>query len=165
MKTILSPTDRSPTLDVSPPANMPSFQVRTILVPTDLGERHSKTVWLAAQFAQKWGAEINLLHVYYRSVPTSCNRPTHGTYDCEEYRSAKVSALQELCRRVKEYYPSCEAYFTEGYPPHEIARYARHLHADLLILSQNLQVPPILGLSETPAIVREAGIPALILPN
>src|SRR3974390_1408497 len=120
MKTILSPTDRSQTLDVSPPANMPSFQVRTILVPTDLGERHSKTVWLAAQLAEKWGAELKLLHVYHRPAPTSCSRPAHGAYNCEEHRSAKVSALQELCRGVKEHYPLCEAYFTEGYPPHEI---------------------------------------------
>jgi nucleotide-binding universal stress UspA family protein len=128
-------------------------------------ERHIKTVWLAAQLAEKWGAKLNLLHVYHSPISTSCSRPTHGTYDCEEYRSAKVSALQELCRQVNAGYPHCEAYFSEGYPPDEIARYARELHADLLILSQNLRVPPVFGLSETPAIVREAGIPALILPN
>jgi hypothetical protein len=164
MKTILSPSDRAETLDFSPPESRPSLQVRTVLVPTDLEERHIKTVWVAAQLAEKWGAELKLLHVYHAPVSTS-TRPTYGTYHCEEYRSAKVSALQELCRQVKECYPHCQAYFTEGYPPDEIGQYAKHLHADLLILSQNLHVPPLLGLSETPAIVRQAGIPALILPN
>jgi nucleotide-binding universal stress UspA family protein len=165
MKTIPPPTDRSLSLDFLSPESRPSLEVRTILVPTDLKERHIKTVWFAAQLAQKWGAKLKLLHVYHNPASISCSRPTHGTYHCEEYRSAKVSALQELCRQVKESYPDCEAYFTEGYPPDEIGRYAKHLHADLLILSQNLRVPGVLGLSETPAIIREAGIPALILPN
>ena len=165
MKTILSPSDHSETLDFSPPESRPSLQVRTILVPTDLEERHMKTVWLAAELAANWGAELKLLHVYHHPVLTSYTRPMHGTYVCEEYRSAKVSALRELCRQVNEFYPHCQAYFAEGYPPDEIGQYAKHLHADLLILSQNLRLPAVLGLSETPAIIREAGIPALILPN
>lgn len=165
MKTILSASNHPETLDFSPPENRPSLQVRTILVPTDLEERHIKTVWLAAELAQKWGAKLNILHVYHSPISTSYSRPMHGTYDCEEYRSAKVNALQELCRQVKESCPNCEAYFSEGYPSDEIARYARCLHADLLILSQNLRVPPLFGLSETPAIIRQAGIPALVLPN
>lgn len=166
MKTTISPTDYAEGLQFPRVPHVPYFHVRSILVPTDLELRHQKTVWVAAQVAKTWGAELNILHVYHHPVSASHNRPTNGTYECEEYRAAKFSALQDLRRRVKEYYcPRCEAYFTEGHPPEEIARYARNLHSDLLIISQDLHIPPMFTFSETPAIIRETGIPVLVLPS
>jgi nucleotide-binding universal stress UspA family protein len=166
MKTSISPTDYAEGLQFPHVPHVPDFHVRSILVPTDLELRHVKTVWVAAEVAKKWGAELNLLHVYHDPVSGPHNRPTTGTYPCEDYRAAKFNALQDLRHRVKEYYyPRCEAYFSEGHPPEEIARYARSLHADLLIISQDLHTPPLFTFSETPAIIRETGIPVLVLPS
>ena len=166
MKTTISPTDYAEGLQFPLVPHVPYFRVRSILVPTDLELRHIKTIWVAAQVAHRWEAQLNLLHVYHHPVSASSNRPANGTYSCEDYRAAKLSALQDLRRQVKEYYyPRCEVYFTEGNPPEEIACYARNLHADLLIISQDLHIPQLFTFSETPAIIRETGIPVLVLPS
>lgn len=140
--------------------------IRRIIVPTDFGECSTPAVRLAAEFADKFGAELILLHVVQdlalampdAVMPTPLPGPDLGQLS----DSAKVGLANLIEREnLARLNPRVEVRI--GSPVHEVIAAAGDLKADLLCVGTHGRTGLahlILG-SSAERIIREAPCPVL----
>lgn len=163
---------KSPQIDK--PAN-------TILIPVDFSAYSLKACEFGFHFAQKIGAEVLLLHVYFMPVyATSLPygdifNPHHGNE--ENARSVMQRAHNEITAfsdKIKEKVESGDfpevrysCILREGIPEEEIIRYAKEVHPRMIIMGTRGKDQKDIDLigSVTAEVIERARVPVLAIPE
>ena len=143
--------------------------IRRILVPTDFGECAAPAVRYAAELADKFGAELVLLHVVQDAalalpdavMPTPVPGPTSALIDAGQDGLANLITAENLEPRN----PRAEV--RVGSPAAEIVAAAKDLKADLLCVGTHGRgglARVILG-SVAELVLRQAPCPVLVRPK
>lgn len=109
--------------------------VKRILVPTDLTEESQNTIEFGLVLAQRFGAHLTLLHVYKQSYAVQFVRGPNSSDEVWKDRMHFVGTLKLWAQNVKERFADCDAEFRDGEPAEEIARTAKELNVDLIVIS------------------------------
>jgi nucleotide-binding universal stress UspA family protein len=142
------------------------IDLHRILVPTDFSKHSHNALTYAAAFAEKFGAELFLLHVVQDLalfIPEAVSVAPPVTPPIEQMTAAVHEALQRVVReeRLDRFTIHCEV--REGTPFYEIIQFARDSAIDLIIMGTHGHtglVHVLLG-SVTEKVVRKAPCPVL----
>ena len=137
-----------------------------ILVPTDFSKFSHNALNYAAAFAEKFGAEIYLLHVVQDLalfIPEAVSVAPPATPPIEQMTAAVLEGLQRVVREnnLGRFNVHCEV--REGTPFYEIIQFAKETAIDLIIMGTHGRsglVHVLLG-SVTEKVVRKAPCPVL----
>src|SRR4051812_34202515 len=140
--------------------------IRRILVPTDFSDRGALAVRYAAELADKFGAELVLLHIVPESVlalPDAVMPTPAPMADLDALTEAGRTGLAHLIAALKleAHKPRVEVRF--GSPGQEIVAAARDLHADLVCVATHGRggLARVLLGSVAEEVVRHAPCPVL----
>ena len=111
------------------------ISVKRILVPTDLTEESQKAIDFGLALAQRFGAHLTLLHVYKQSHAVQFVRGPNSSDEVWNDRMHFANTLKLWTENVKERLADCDAEFRDGEPSEEIARTAKELDVDLIVIS------------------------------
>jgi universal stress protein A len=140
------------------------LRIRSILVPIDFSASSRKALDYAVPFAEQFGAKLTLLHVVEPIASSDFGFPLM-------MESGKIMAAckgkLELLAKQKAINPKIleRAVVSEGRAFHEIARAAKNLKVDLIIISTHGYTGlkhALLG-STTERVVRHAPCPVLVV--
>ena len=133
-----------------------------ILVATDFSVAADEALARAIQMGLPLGASITVLHVHEpASVPALEGR----TFATSDAMIAHLSAaLAERVRRVRAAGLPAESKSLCGSPPAEIARHARRIEADLIILGARGRSNGARFGAVAEEVVRHASQPVLVVP-
>lgn len=139
-----------------------------ILVPTDFSKFSEAALAYAVAFAEKFGAELHLLHVVQdlaMMVPDTVNVVPPLGPSLEQLTSAVRQALDRVVRENQlERFPVRKE-VREGSAFHEIIQYAQQQNVDLIVMGthgRSALVHALLG-SVTEKVVRKAPCPVLTI--
>ena len=108
--------------------------IRRILIPVDARQVKSADLRPVLKVAQRFDAEVTLLHCY--EIPLSFHyavgRP--AIMDVILHRDFVRTQLLQLCAEVRKFFPSCRSEFTFGSLPVEILRASQRLPSDLIVV-------------------------------
>lgn len=110
------------------------FQFKRILCPTDLSESSFEGLEAAARLLDGDTGELLVLHV----EPQHLDLVRTGMLTAEEAMGRRANAVRNLCRAVDERLPAkvgAQPLLREGEAGREIARVARELKTDLIVLT------------------------------
>ncbi len=139
---------------------------RRILCPTDFSSVADVGVKRAADVAARTGAALLLLHVY-PPVTVYASPEIAGVALIRSDEVWRAQAHQELCLardRLRQMGVATHALMVEGYPPYQIARVARQLRCDLIVLATHGRTGVfrlLLGSSVVERVIRRAPCPVL----
>jgi|SRR4051794_30102403 len=139
--------------------------IKTILVPIDFSETSSHALEYAAAVAQAFGANVTVSHSYV--VPVHAASEGQGEISASELAvQVAEKAQRDLDAAVatqKERGVSCTGILTEGTACEEVARLARELLPDLIVVGAHERHTslraPLGSMAET--LLRRASIPVL----
>ncbi len=142
------------------------IDLRRILVPIDFSKHSHKALTYAASFAEKFAAEIHLLHVLQDLAvfyPDPISASTPALPPADQLTTATRTALDRLIQenKLQDLHVKTEA--RQGTPYQEIAEYAREHEIDLIIMGTHGRtglVHLLLG-SITEKVIRWAPCPVL----
>jgi nucleotide-binding universal stress UspA family protein len=142
------------------------IDLHRILVPTDFSKYSHNALTYAAAFAEKFGAELYLLHVVQDLalfIPEAVSVAPPVTPPIEQMTAAVHEALQRVVREedLGRFKVHCEV--REGTPFYEIIQFAKESDIDLIIMGTHGHsglVHVLLG-SVTEKVVRKAPCPVL----
>jgi nucleotide-binding universal stress UspA family protein len=142
------------------------IDLHRILVPTDFSKFSQNALKYAAAFAEKFGAEIYLLHVVQDLalfIPEAVSVAPPATPPIEQMTAAVREGLQRVVREsgLERFTVHCEV--REGTPFYEIILFAKEADIDLIIMGTHGRsglVHVLLG-SVTEKVVRKAPCPVL----
>src|SRR5690349_18556681 len=113
------------------------IDLRRILVPTDFSKHSQNALTYAVAFADKFGAELHLLHVVQDLalfVPDTVGGAPPGIPPVEQLTAGVREALDRVIRENNlERLRVCPE-VREGTPFHEIIRCARERDVDLIVM-------------------------------
>ncbi len=140
--------------------------IRRILAPTDFSDHTRPAVRYAAELADKFSAELILLHVVPDAVlalPDAVMPTPAPIADLKELTDSGKAGLANLiaAEKLEARHPRCEVRI--GSPAAEIVAAAKDLHADLICIATHGRgglARVILG-SVAEMIVRQAPCPVL----
>jgi len=141
------------------------LNVRNVLVPVDFSENAQAAVQYAGDLARNFGAKLHLLHVVepasflndLRNVPIAIDDDEVATRAESELRVVLAKALQERLE--------AKALVKRGKAYQEIAKVAKQIKADLIVISTHGYTGlkhTIMG-STAERVVRHAPCPVLVL--
>jgi len=141
-------------------------EYRRILCPTDFSSVADVGVERAARLAARDRARLVLLHVY---PPVAVYAPPEvaGVALLRADEVWRAEAERELCRardRLRQTGVATHALVVDGYPPNQIARVARRLRCDLIVLATRGRtglLRLLLGSSVAERVLRRASCPVL----
>ncbi len=141
-------------------------EYRRILGPTDFSSVADVGVERAAALAARSGAALVLLHVY---PPVTVYAPPEvaGVALIRADEAWRAEAAHELARardRLRLKGIATHALMVDGYPPDQIARVARRLGCDLIVLATRGRtgfLRWLLGASVAERVIRRAPCPVL----
>ena len=141
-------------------------EYRRILCPTDFSSVADVGVERAAGLAARDRAALVLLHVY---PPVAVYAPPEvtGVALIRSDEAWRAAAQRELCRardRLRQNGVATHALLVDGYPPDQIARVARRLRCDLIVLATRGRtglLRLLLGSSVAERVIRRAPCPVL----
>jgi len=142
------------------------FNIKTILCPTDFSENSLAALDVAAEFAERFDAELHVLHVL-PLLGASFDLATLGVPDMlppmEDQRHEVLVELEDVvAKRVTEgFLPECEVRI--GDPAETIDNFALEIGADLIVISTHGRTGwrhLVFG-SVAEAVVRTAACPVL----
>ena len=141
-------------------------EYRRILCPTDFSSVADVGVEWAARLAARDRATLVLLHVY---PPVAVYAPPEvaGIALIRSDEAWRAEAERELCRardRLRQTGVATHALLVDGYPPNQIARVARRLRCDLIVLATRGRTGLLrlfLGSSVAERVLRRAPCPVL----
>lgn len=142
------------------------IDLRRILVPTDFSKFSQVALTYAAALAEKFGAEIHLLHVVQDMalfIPDAVAVAPPVVPPVEEFAAAAREALDRLVRENHLEAIPLRREVIEGTPFYEIIRYAREADIDLIVMGTHGHaglIHVLLG-SVTEKVVRKAPCPVL----
>jgi nucleotide-binding universal stress UspA family protein len=138
-----------------------------ILVPTDFSDNGQCAVKYAVALAEKFNAELHLLHVLQDMLPASSTGEglifaSAGDF-VQEFRNSAKKALADLTASDAFKGKKVVSVIREGQPFVEIIRYAREELADLIIVATHGRtgLAHVLMGSVAERVVRKAGCPVL----
>jgi len=147
MKTTLSKTKRATSLKVSEPAPrrakatkvielVPALlKIKCILVPIDFSETSKKAVVYAVRMAEQFGSKIVFLNVVEPVATADFGYPPL-MLETDKAKSAAKTRLETVCREAGMSPKMLDRVVVRyGTPYVEITDAARHLKADLIILT------------------------------
>jgi nucleotide-binding universal stress UspA family protein len=142
-----------------------TLSIRRILVPTDLTSVGSKVIDYAVAFANRFGAELILLHVYEAKGSADLSLNVIDDTIMDERRERAEDALRELCAQISETYPHCDMCFRSGTPSEEIMFAARDLDADMIVVSTHKHhwYRQLLDKSDAEKLLRHTPCPVLVV--
>ncbi len=143
--------------------------LKKILVPTDFSENSSAALSYAEKLAEKFGAEIHLLHVI--SNDTAVAMGSDGFFSVsdeilQELHAAVKKKLAETADSVGNSVKVVTQEMIEGAPFAEIVRYAKNNNIDLIVLGTHGRtgISHLLIGSVAEKVVRKARCPVLTIP-
>lgn len=142
------------------------IDLRRLLIPTDFSKFSANALAYAAAFAEKFGAELHLLHVvqsYAMLVPDSLNVVPPVGPSVEELTVAVRAALDRAVQENNLERFTVHREVREGSPFYEIIQYAKEKDVDLIVMGTHGHsglVHVLLG-SVTEKVVRKAPCPVL----
>ncbi len=142
------------------------IDLHRILVPTDFSKHSQNALTYAAEFADKFGAELYLLHVV-QDLSLFFPDPVSGappiTPPVDQLTAAVQVSLDRLVRDNDLARLKVHQVVREGTPFYEIIRFAREADVDLIVMGTHGRsglVHVLLG-SVTEKVVRKAPCPVL----
>jgi universal stress protein A len=132
-----SPAARSVVTAVRPRAAAlfaPTF--RHILCPVDFSLHSDSAMEYAAEMAQRFGADLTILHVVHDPLDVTCSHIPHPPLEQlrEEMIREAEHALQRRARRTLRVLPRAKTMVVAGPPYRQIIRYAEEHHVDLIVV-------------------------------
>jgi nucleotide-binding universal stress UspA family protein len=142
------------------------IDLRRILVPTDFSKHSQNALAYGAAFAEKFGAELHLLHVVQDLavfIPDAVTGVPPTTPPVEQLTAAAREALAQLVRERPLPGVTLLTEVREGTPFYEIIRFAREKDIDLIVMGTHGRsgLAHVLLGSVTEKVVRKAPCPVL----
>jgi nucleotide-binding universal stress UspA family protein len=142
------------------------IDLNKILVPTDFSKYSEVALAYAAAFAEKFGAEIHLLHVVQDVgvfVPDLVTAAPPMVPSVDQLTAAARSALERIVKENKLDRFPVHLHVSQGTAFYEIIRMAREADADLIILGTHGRtgLKHVLMGSVAEKVVRKAPCPVL----
>ena len=106
---------------------------KNILVPTDFGAPAKHALQVALALAEKFDANVTLLHACWTPPWTYAATEALG-WPMEEYDTAAKKELDLALGDARKQYPRVDELFVAGDPAESILESARKVDADLLVL-------------------------------
>ena len=121
----------APALDAAPPV-----RIRHILCPVDLSPLDREVLQSAGAMAQRFDADLTVLHAVYDPWDVACSHIPHAPLEQlrEEMIRFAEDALQHEVRRVLRGTPRTAVVVVTGPPFHQINRFARAHAVDLIVM-------------------------------
>lgn len=144
------------------------LEIRSILAPTDFSQHAAKAVKYACLLAERFAAELHLLHVLSDIVPVGPDPMLTPVLPPEYYNEAKEQSLAALDRTLEPDWGRPAVVKTTvhwGEPVEEIVTYARDHAVDLVVVATHGRtgLSHVLLGSVAERIVREAPCPVLTI--
>jgi universal stress protein A len=142
------------------------IDLHRILAPTDFSKFSNAALSYATAFAEKFGAELHLLHVVQNlavMIPDSVNVMPPVGPSVDQLTLAVTEALDRLIAEKRLERFKVHKAVREGTPFYEIIQYAREADIDLIVMGTHGHsglVHVLLG-SVTEKVVRKAPCPVL----
>jgi len=142
------------------------IDLHRILVPTDFSEHSANALGYAVAFAEKFGAELHLLHVVQdlaMFLPDSVTAGPPLMPPVDQLTAATRAALDRIVAENHLSHLPVHTDIREGTPFYEIIRFAREKDIDLIVMGTHGRsglVHVLLG-SVTEKVVRKAPCPVL----
>jgi nucleotide-binding universal stress UspA family protein len=142
------------------------IDLRRILVPTDFSKHSQRALTYAAALAEKFGAEIFLLHVvqdFAVFLPDTVTASPPPLPPPDQVNSAVREALERTVREGNLKHLRVHTEAREGTPYHEIVTYAGENDIDLIIMGTHGRtgLAHLLLGSVTERVVRRSPCPVL----
>ena len=142
------------------------IDLRRILVPTDFSKSSANALTYAAAFAEKFGAEILLLHVVQDLalfIPEAVLVAPPPAPPVEQFAAAARTALERVITDLQRPGLAIRPEVVEGTPYEEIVRFARERDVDLIVIGSHGRsgLAHILLGGVTDKVVRRAPCPVL----
>ena len=142
------------------------IDLHRILVPTDFSKHSQNALLYAAAFAEKFGAELYLLHVVQDLavfIPDMITVAPPPTPSLEQLSSAARAAFDRLIKENQLQHLKIQREVREGTPFYEIIRFAKEANIDLILMGTHGHsglVHVLMG-SVSEKVVRKAPCPVL----
>jgi len=142
------------------------IDLHRILVPTDFSKHSQNALLYAAAFAEKFGAELYLLHVVQDLavfIPDMITVAPPPTPSLEQLSSAARAAFDRLIKENQLQHLKIQREVREGTPFYEIIRFAKETEIDLIVMGTHGHtglVHVLMG-SVSEKVVRKAPCPVL----
>jgi universal stress protein A len=142
------------------------IDLHRILVPTDFSKHSHNALRYATAFAEKFGAEIRLLHVVQDLalfIPDALGVAQPLPTAIEQFKAAACQALARYVEENNLGHLNLRTDVREGTPFLEIVRYAREAEVDLIVMGTHGHsgLAHVLLGSVTEKVVRKAPCPVL----
>ncbi|SRR5579883_602125 len=142
------------------------IDLHRILVPTDFSKFSQHALTYAAAFAEKFGAELYLLHVVQNLalvIPEVIPVEPPLTPSVEQLTTAVQSAFDRVISENRLHDLAIHREVREGTPFYEIVQYAREAAIDLIVMGTHghTGLAHVLLGSVTEKVVRKAPCPVL----
>ena len=143
-------------------APVPDSNIKKILVAVDLSSHSERTAAYAADLAKVFGASLTLINVCSPAGAAQVTNEKDQRFD--EPMVAPEVQLEQLAKRVRKIYPTCDAYLYVGDPADKVAMMAEILHADLIVTGSHHPgfLGQLVGLDHARQILHQAPCPVLI---
>ena len=142
------------------------IDLRRILVPTDFSEHSRHALMYGLAFAEKFGAELFLLHVFqdltiYQPDAVLVGPPV--VPPIEELTAAARAALDKVIRDQRLEHVQVHAEVREGSPVEEIVQFAQDKAIDLIVVATHGRgwLAHVLLGSTAEKVVRKAPCPVM----
>src|SRR6266446_3910609 len=142
------------------------IDLHRILVPTDFSKHSHNALMYAVAFAEKFGAELYLLHVVQDLalfIPDAVTATPPLAPPVEQLTAAARAALEDVVRKSEFQGVPHHSEVREGTPFYEIIRFAREADIDLIVMGTHGHsgLAHVLLGSVTEKVVRKAPCPVL----
>ncbi len=109
---------------------------RHILCPVDFSQHSERAMAYAGALAQRFGADLTVLHVIYDPLDITCSHIPHPPLEQlrEEMMRDAAHVLQSRVGRTLRFLPRAKTVVMAGTPYRQIIRYAQEHHADLIVM-------------------------------
>jgi nucleotide-binding universal stress UspA family protein len=140
--TTLAPADTAAGMGgetAAPRAQEPELStpcLRHILCPVDFSQHSEKALAYAGALAQRFGADLTVLHVIYDPLDITCSHIPHPPLEHlrEEMVRDAEHVLQSRVGGTLRFLPSVKTVVMAGRPYRQIIRCAREHHVDLIVM-------------------------------
>jgi universal stress protein A len=142
------------------------IDLHRILIPTDFSKHSQNALAYAVAFAEKFGAELHLLHVVQDLAMFLPDGVTAGPPLLPPVDQLTAAVRVALDRAIEENHLQhlpVQTHVREGTPFYEIIRFAKEMNIDLIVMGTHGRsglVHVLLG-SVTEKVVRKAPCPVL----